>query len=484
MNYKMIGRIIALILAIEAVLMLPAFIMTLVDGEFFVARAFRLTFYIMLIVIALLFFLTMHAEMKFYAREGLVCVGLCWIVMSLTGCLPFFFSRQIPHYVDALFEIVSGFTTTGASVIDNVERISRGLLYWRSFSHWIGGMGVLIFLLALIPISGKNHGFTLHLMRAESPGPDVGKLMPKMRETAMILYGLYVALTILDIIFLLLGGMPLFDSICHAFGTAGTGGFGIRADSLASYSPYLQWVTTVFMMLFGVNFSIYHLLLLKNFSTILKDGELKLYLGFFFGSTLLITINIFRLYPGFFVSLRHAAFQVATVMTTTGYATVDFDRWPVFSKTILLCLMVSGACAGSTGGGMKWARISLLYKALRRNIRKMLYPRRVEVIRMNGAVVDERIVDNTMAYLAVYCLIAVGSFLIISLDGFSVETNLSGMLACFNNIGPGLDRVGPTLNYANYSVLSKLVLIFDMLAGRLEIFPIIVLFSGSTWTRK
>ena len=484
MNYKMIGRILSVILGVEAILMLPALFISVFDGDAPVIGSFLLSIGLIAVVSILLFFVSRNAEMHFYAREGFVCVGLSWIAMSLLGCLPFWFSGQIPKFIDALFEMVSGFTTTGASIVPNVESLSRGILYWRSFSHWIGGMGVLVFVLAIVPLNGRNSGFTLHLMRAESPGPSVGKLSPKLSQTAKILYIIYIALTVLDVLFLLAGRMPLFDAFCAAFGTAGTGGFGIKADSMTSYSPYLQNVTTIFMFLFGVNFTIFYLILMKKFKAVAVDEELRAYFGVFIVSTIIITSNIMRLYPTVSQAISHASFQVASIMTTTGYATADFNTWPVMSKTILLCLMIPGASAGSTGGGMKWSRIILLIKSGGRGLKKLLYPRHVDAVRFNGNVVDEKIVDNTNAYLAVYIIILISSFLLITIDGFSIETNISAVISCFNNIGPGLDQVGPALHYANYSSLSKGVLIFCMLAGRLEIFPILVLFARKTWTVK
>jgi trk system potassium uptake protein TrkH len=342
-------------------------------------------------------------------------------------------------------------------------------------------MGVLVFLLAFTGDAGK--GFTLHLLRAESPGPDVGKLVPKMRTTASILYIIYIGMTVLDIIFLLLGKMPLFEAVCTAFGTAGTGGFGIKNDSLASYSPYLQNVTTVFMILFGINFSCFYLLLLRQFKSVFKDQELRMYLSIILGAIVLIVLDIRGMYSSLEETVRHAAFQVGSIITTTGYCTVDFDLWPSFSKAILLGLMVIGACAGSTGGGLKVARMMLLMKGLRRNIRQMLNPRKVQVIRNNDSVVHERILANTNAYLAAYAVIIVVVFLIISLDGYSIGTNFSAVICTFNNIGPGFEAVGPMCNFAGYSGLSKFVLSLGMLAGRLEIFPILVLLSRSTWKR-
>ena len=483
MNYKMMGRFIAQILMITGVFMLPALAISVYCGETAAVYAFLLTLGVFALVIGLLMLTCRGAASAFYAKEGLVCAGASWIVLSLLSCLPFYFSREIPSYMDALFEIVSGFTTTGASILPAVEPLSKGILYWRSFSHWLGGMGVLVFLLAFTQSGGKGQGFTMHLLRAESPGPNVGKLVPKMRKTAAILYLLYICLTILNVIFLLFGKMPLLEAVCTAFGTAGTGGFGIKNDSIAGYSPYLQNVTTVFMALFGINFSCYYLLLIGNFRSVFKDEELRMYLGILLGATLLIAWNLRGFYPTLGETFRHAAFQVSSIMTTTGFATTDFGRWPAFSQSILLLLMVIGACAGSTGGGLKCARALLLFKGLKRNIHQVLHHRRVQAIRINDQVVEEKVLDNANAYLSAYVIILFLSFLVISLDGYSIGTNFSAVLACFNNIGPGLEAVGPTCNFGGYSALSKLVLILDMLAGRLEIFPILVLFSHSTWKR-
>ena len=481
MNYKMMGRFLAQILFLEGLFMIPALLISLACGDTGVVRSFLYTMALIAGLCALLFPICKGAPSAFYATEGMICVALSWIVLSIVGCLPFRFSGEIPRFIDAFFEIVSGFTTTGASILTDVEALSRGLLYWRSFSHWVGGMGVLVFLLAIAPSGDKGTGFTMHLLRAESPGPSVGKLVPKMRKTAAILYMLYVALTALDVIFLLLGRMPVFEAVCTAFGTAGTGGFGVKADSMASYSPYLQNVTTVFMLLFGVNFSCYYLLLLRQFRAVFRDEELRLYFGIVLGSIALIVWNLRGFYPTFRETVRHAAFQVSSIITTTGFATTDFDLWPGFSKTILLCLMVVGACAGSTGGGLKVARLLLLLKTTRRNISQMLNPRKVLLVRNNDQVVDEQVLSNTNAYLSAYVIILFVSFMLISLDDFSTGTNFSAVLCCFNNIGPGLELVGPTCNFSSFSVLSKLVLILDMLLGRLEIFPLLVLFSPQTW---
>lgn len=484
MNYRMMGKFIGLILMVESIFMMPALIISLCRRESGAAIAFTVTIALLWGLGLLLRVLCRNASKSFFAKEGLVCVGLSWLIMSLLGCLPFFLSGSIPSYIDALFEMVSGFTTTGASILEQIEGLPYGILYWRSFSHWLGGMGVLVFLLA-IPMSGEGgSGFTMHLLRAESPGPNVGKLVPKMKQTAQILYVLYIVLTVLNVIFLLIGGMPLFDAVCTAFGTAGTGGFGIKGDSIGGYSPYLQNVCTVFMLLFGVNFSCYYLLLLRQVKSVFKDEELRVYLGVILASILLIVWNLRGFYDTLEETVRHAAFQVASIITTTGYATTDFDLWPGFSKAILLFLMIIGACAGSTGGGFKCGRALLMVKNMLRSVRQLIRPQRVQVVRMNGQTVDEKVLANTNTYVAAYAIIIIASFLLISVDGFSITTNLSAVLACFNNIGPGFEAVGPTCNFASYSIFSKLILIWDMLAGRLEIFPILILSSRSTWRQR
>ncbi|MCI9231819.1 MAG: TrkH family potassium uptake protein [Lachnospiraceae bacterium] len=482
MNYKMMGKFIGRILMVEAVFMVPAMLISLWEREFGAVIAFMWSLAAILAAAGGLLWLGRSSQKKFYAREGLACVGLSWIAMSLLGCLPFFLSGVMPNYIDALFEIVSGFTTTGASILPAVEGLPKGILYWRSFSHWLGGMGVLVFLLA-ISSSGGN-GFTMHLLRAESPGPNVGKLVPKMKKTATILYLIYILLTVLDVIFLLLGDMPLFEAVCTAFGTVGTGGFGVKNDSIAGYSPYIQNVCTVFMLLCGVNFSCYYLLLLRQVKSVFRDEELRLYLGAVLGSVLLIVWNLRGFYDTLGETVRHAAFQVVTIITTTGFATTDYELWPGLSKAILLCLMILGASAGSTGGGFKCGRALLVAKSLHRSVRQVVHPQKVEVVRLNGHPVDEKVLQNVNAYLAAYVIVTILSFLLISLDGFSITTNLSAVFACFNNIGPGFEAVGPTCNYAAYSDFSKLVLTWDMLAGRLEIFPILILATRSTWRHR
>lgn len=484
MNHKMIAYIIAQILAVETVFMIPACLIGFFVDGYSIGMAYVYSILISAVV-SLLFWLYSKEKKtsgknrkNFSARDGLSCVGLAWIFMSILGALPLVISGEFPNFIDALFEMVSGFTTTGASVCSNVDLLSKATNYWRCFSHWLGGMGVLVFVLAILPHDEHSGGYTMHLLRAESPGPNVGKLVPKMRTTAFILYILYFALTILNIIFLLIGKMPFYDAICTAFGTAGTGGFGIHADSISGYSSYLQNVCTVFMLLFGVNFTIYYFVVTRQFREILKNDELKYYLFIFAASTIAIFLNIKSMYSGAGESLKHAAFQVSSIMTTTGFVTTDYDKWPEFSKVILLMLMIGGACAGSTGGGLKCSRILLLFKSIKRYISQIIHPQKISAIRADGQVINEKVLNDTSLYFAVYSIITIISIIVVALDGFSVSTDVSAVLACFNNIGPGLDIVGPTSNYAAFSILSKLVLIFDMLAGRLEIFPILILFTG------
>ncbi len=487
MNYKMMCRLNALILGVVAVFMIPAIFVSLFYGEYKTVLAFGATIGIMFAVAGILALFSINAKKDFYAREGIVCVGTSWVIMSALSCLPFVFSGAIPNYFDALFEIVSGFTTTGASVIRDLDPIPKGIIYWRSFSHWLGGMGVLVFLLAIVPVGGKNEGFTMHLLRAESPGPDVGKIVPKMRQTAMVLYISYFALSLLCLVFLLFDKeMPVFDAFCVMFGTAGTGGFGIKNDSISGYSHYVQWVVTVFMLLFGINFSCYYLLLLRKIKSVFRDEELRMYLGIVAVSIALIAINLVRstsINLSTADAIRESAFHVASVITTTGYAVSDYNLWPTFSKTIIVILMCIGASAGSTGGGLKCARVLLLFKSLRRNLSEILRPQKVKVIRVNGKVVSEKILSNTASYLFIYVFILAVSTLLISVDNFSIETNLTAVLSCFNNIGPGLDVVGPASNFADFSIFSKIILTVNMLAGRLEIFPIILLFKAEAWKR-
>lgn len=484
MNVKSISRTVGLILLITGIFQLFPLLIAVIDHEPRNILAYIESLCLILLVGSALLLFSRGGNRMFSAQEGFAATGLSWIFMSAFGALPFFLSGQIPSYVDAFFEMVSGFTTTGASILTDVEALSRCNLFWRSFSHWLGGMGVLVFLLAVVPGARKNGGTGIYLMRAESPGPSVDKLTPHLRQTAMILYGIYILLTALCIGCLLLGGMPVFDSFCIAFGTAGTGGFAIKNSSMGGYSYFLQTVVTVFMFLFGVNFSLYYMLLLRKFKAVFKNEELRLYFGIAAGSIVLIAINISRMYNTVYESVYHAAFQVVSIMTTTGYGTVDFEQWPAFSKAILLSLMFIGASAGSTGGGLKVSRVLLLMKSIRRTIRKALHPRRVQPVYMDGRAVSEEVCDNVNAYLAIYCVILVLSFAIISVDGFSIGTNFSAVASCFNNIGPGFELVGATQNFSIYSDLSKIILSLDMLLGRLEIFPLLLLLSPDTWSRR
>lgn len=484
MNVKNISRTVGLILLITGIFQLFPLLIAVIDHEPRNILAYIESLCLILLVGSALLLFSRGGNRMFSAQEGFAATGLSWIFMSAFGALPFFLSGQIPSYVDAFFEMVSGFTTTGASILTDVEALSRCNLFWRSFSHWLGGMGVLVFLLAVVPGARKNGGTGIYLMRAESPGPSVDKLTPHLRQTAMILYGIYILLTALCIVCLLLGGMPVFDSFCIAFGTAGTGGFAIKNSSMGGYSCFLQTVVTVFMFLFGVNFSLYYMLLLRKFKAVFKNEELRLYFGIAAGSIVLIAINISRMYNTVYESVHHAAFQVVSIMTTTGYGTVDFEQWPAFSKAILLSLMFIGASAGSTGGGLKVSRVLLLMKSIRRTIRKALHPRRVQPVYMDGRAVSEEVCDNVNAYLAIYCAILVLSFAIISVDGFSIGTNFSAVASCFNNIGPGFELVGATQNFSIYSDLSKIILSLDMLLGRLEIFPLLLLLSPDTWSRR
>ena len=480
MNRRMIFNTVGLMLKVEAALLLLPALAALIYGEsclwsILIAAAISL---------AAGFALTLLSRPKsqvIYAREGFITVALAWVAVSAVGALPFYISREIPSYIDAFFETVSGFTTTGASILANVEVMSRGLLFWRSFTHWVGGMGVLVFVMALVPSVTDR---SIHIMRAEMPGPVVGKLMPRARDTASILYKIYVGMTLLQIILLWIGGMPLFESIVHAFGTAGTGGFGVKADSIAGYSPYLQWVITVFMLLFGINFNLYYLLLIRRFRAAAQSSECWYYLGIVGVCIALITANIMPLYNNFREALRLSAFQVASIVTTTGYATADFNLWPQFSKAILLLLMIMGACAGSTGGGLKVSRAVMLFKMVGKEIRHLLHPRSVNSVRFEGKHVDGATLKSVSSYFVIYIICILAICLILSLEPFDLETNLSATLACFNNIGPGLAAVGPASNYAAYSPLSKLVLSLAMLLGRLEIYPLLLTLSPATWMKQ
>ena len=480
MNRKMVFSTVGLMLKVEAALLLLPSIAALIYGESCL-KALLLSAAIAYGAGFLLCRFCRPENQLIYAREGFAIVALTWVAMSAAGALPFWISREIPSFIDAFFETVSGFTTTGASILTNVEAMSRGLLFWRSFTHWVGGMGVLVFIMALVPkVSDRG----IHILRAEMPGPVIGKLTPRNRDTASVLYKIYIVMTLVQIVLLIAGGMPVFDSLLHAFGTAGTGGFGIKADSIASYSPYLQWVITVFMLLFGVNFNLYYLLLIRRFKAALQSSEVWYYFGIVLVSIALIAANILPELGSIEAALRHSAFQVSSIITTTGYATADFNLWPQFSKSIILLLMIVGACAGSTGGGLKVSRAVMLVKMIGRELKHLLHPRSVNSIRFEGKSVDGSTLKSVSSYFAIYMFCMFSIYLILGIDGFDMETNMSAAFSCFNNIGPGLGAVGPASSYACYSGFSTFVLSVAMLMGRLEIFPILLAFSYSTWRKK
>lgn len=479
MNKRLVMRLLGAILLIESLAMAPSLVIALLYGD---GDAAALA-YTMAILVALGFPAWRFArprEQNLRAREGFLVVALSWVLLSAFGALPFVLSGLIPDYIDAFFEAVSGFTTTGATVLGDFDGLPRGVMFWRSFTHWIGGMGVLVFLLSLLPLTGGSH---VNLMKAESPGPQVDKLVPKVQSTAKILYGIYFALTVVEFCFLLAGGMNVFDSLLTAFGTAGTGGFGFKNDSFASFSPYIQWVVTIFMILFGVNFNAYFLLLLRRFRRAASSEEVRAYFAIILAAVAVITVNIRSLYGTFGEALRHAAFQVGSIITTTGFSSCDFDLWPTLAKEVLVLLMFVGACAGSTGGGIKVSRFLLMGKTLGKELKQALHPQVVAPVRMDGKLVNHETIRTTNVFLAAYIFIFAASFMLVSLDGFDMVTNFTSVAATLNNIGPGLNQVGPMMNFGAYSNFAKLVLIFDMLAGRLEIFPMLVLFLPDAWRR-
>ena len=479
MNNRMIAYIIGRILLTEAALLVLPLLVTFLYGES------PVPFLIPILLLALCGGAMGWKKPKstaLYARDGLAVVALAWICMSLFGELPFVLSGDIPNYVDAFFETVSGFTTTGSSILTEIEPLSRGGLFWRSFTHWVGGMGVLVFVMAILPM---NDGHGMHLMRAEVPGPTVGKLVSRMSDTAKILYSIYLVMTVVEIVLLLAGGMPLYDAAIHAFGTAGTGGFSCRNLSVGAYdSVYFDVVIGVFMLLFGVNFNLYYFLLIRRFRDVLHSEELRAYLLIVAASVLAIAVNISHLYQSFAASLRYAFFQVSSIITTTGYATAEFNAWPAFSKAILVILMFVGACAGSTGGGMKVARIVILAKTSVCDMRKMLHPNAVATVRFEGKPIGEKNIRSVHLFLTVYLIVFTISCLLLSLEEMDLVTTFTAVAACMNNIGPGLEVVGPMGNFAAFSPWAKVLLSFDMLVGRLEIFPMLLLFAPSIWKRK
>lgn len=481
MNYRMIYNIIGKVMKVEAAFLIIPLIIALWNDES-TATGFAITI-VLLGSLGFLMTAKKPGNRNIYAREGFVIVALSWVSLSIFGALPFFLSGAIPNYIDALFETISGFTTTGSTILTDIEALPNSLLFWRSFTHWIGGMGVLVFALAIIP---KSDAQSMHVMRAEVPGPKVGKLVSKTMMTARILYGIYMALSVLQILLLWIGGMPLFDSVTTAFSTAGTGGFGILNASIEAYhSIYLESVITIFMLLFGINFNLFYLLLIKQYKQVFKSEELKYYLGIILGAVVLISINISVIYETFAQSLRYAGFQVVSIITTTGFTTADYVQWPVFSQLILVALTVFGACAGSTGGGITIARVIILVKSGLREIRRVLNPRSVMTVNMDGKPVEEEVVRGVNIFFVTHMMITALSCLLVSLDSFpfDITEKVSAVVASINNVGVGLGRLGPTGNYAEFSGFSQLILSFDMLVGRLEIYPVLILFMPSTWKR-
>lgn len=479
MNYTMVLFILGVVLKFEGLFLLLPVLVDLIykEGD---APLYLLTSVICLL---LGFFLTKKKPKapRLYAKEGFISVALSWIVMSIFGAIPFVLTGDIPNYIDALFETISGFTTTGASILTNVEALSHANLFWRSFTHWIGGMGVLVFIMSILPLLG---GSSINLMKAESTGPSVSRLVPHARDTAKILYGMYFALTLLEFILLLIFKMPLFDAITTSFGTTGTGGFGIRNDSMASYSSAVQMIVTIFMILSGVNYAFYFYLFSGKIKEMFRLEEVRWYFFIIFISTGVITLNTRFMYSDIRETLRHAIFQVGSIITTTGFATTNFDLWPEMSKCILIILMFVGACAGSTGGGMKVSRLLILFKSIPKELSLVVHPQQVKKTRLNGRPVEHEVIRSTNVFLVIYFILLLVSTLLISIDEFSFTTNFTAVAATLNNIGPGLDLVGPTQNFSIFSPFSKLILIFDMLAGRLELYPMMILLMPSTWKRK
>lgn len=480
MNRKMVFYMLGQILKLEAGIMLIPLITSIIYGEKCVF-AFVITILIALVLGFALTLINKPRDKTFFAKEGFVIVALSWVFLSVVGALPFVISGEIPNYIDALFETISGLTTTGATIVSNVEGLSKGILMWRSLTHWVGGMGILVLVVAILP---TDSGRSIHIIRAEMPGPTVGKLTPKLRDMTKALYLIYVALTVAEALFLFFGGMSLYEAIVHSFATAGTGGFGIKNDSIAPYSSYLQWVITVFMFLFGINFNLYYLLLVGRIRSAIKSEELWSYIGLFIGATALITYNTYSMCENLAEAFRNAAFQVSSIMTTTGYATTDFNLWPTLSKGVLFILMFIGACAGSTAGGIKISRIVLLFKRVISSVKHTIHPRSTEAVRFEGKKVENDTLMGVLVYFAVYFICFTVILFIVLFEPFDFETTLSAVTACFNNVGPGLSLVGPMGNFGIFSYLSKIVLSIAMLLGRLEIFPMLILFSPTVWKKR
>jgi len=479
MNYQVVIYILGWIMDLEAAFMLMPCAVARIYGE---KQGFAYLWVALgCALIGTLIILRKPKNMNFYLKEGFAIVALSWILLSIIGCLPFYINGEIPSFTDALFETISGFTTTGATILSDVESLARCNLFWRSFTHWIGGMGVLVFLLAIVPMAG---GTNMNLMKAESPGPSVGKLVPKVKSTAMILYVIYIVLTGIEIVLLLIGKMSFFEAVTTSFGTAGTGGFGIRNDSIMSASPYLQWVIAIFMVMFGINFNVYFLIIIGKLKQAFKYEELRAYLGIIFVSTAIIFINIYDMIGSAADAIRHSFFQVGSIMTTTGFSSVDFNLWPETSRTVLVLLMFVGACAGSTGGGIKVSRFIILIKSFFKEIVSYLHPRSIKKIKVEGKAVEHDVLRATNVYFITFMLVFSASVLFISFENKDLVTNFTAVAATINNIGPGLNAVGPIENFGGFSDFSKYVLMFDMLAGRLELFPLLILFCPSVWKPK
>lgn len=481
MNYRMIIKLLGRIAGIEAVLMVIPMFVSLAYGESI--KGFAVGIAVAVAVCAVFTLATRHSDRKIFSKEGLTSVALCWVLISLIGAIPFVVDGAIPNYIDAVFETVSGFTTTGSSILTDVEALGKGMLFWRSFTHWIGGMGILVFMMAVMPMSKE---YSMHIMRAEVPGPEAGKLTPKIQRSSLILYLIYVFLTFAETVALLLCKMPLFDSVVHAFGTAGTGGFGIKNASVGAYgSPAVETVIAVFMVAFGVNFNIYFLLLIRKLRTALFNEELRWYLGIVAFATVTIAYNLRNVYNSVAECFRYSFFQVASVISTTGYSTADFDKWPEYSKIVLMLIMFIGACAGSTAGGLKVSRVMILLKSSIVEIRHMLHPRSYNIIRVNGKNVGKETLHNVLVFFSLYIMILSGSCVVIAaLDGFDLVTTFTSVATCISNVGPGLSLVGPTGNFSIFSPVSKILLSICMLMGRLEIFPMVILFYPSTWKKS
>ena len=481
MNYRMVVFVLGRIFLVEAAMMLLPMLCSAIYGEWYMLPAFLLPA-VILLLLGLAASLRTPKNTTIYARDGLAIVALVWVLMSAFGALPFVISGEIPAFADAFFEMVSGFTTTGSTILNDIEALSHGALFWRSFSHWVGGMGVLVFAMAVLPMTD---GRAMHLMRAEVPGPTCGKLSSKLSDSAKILYGIYFAMTALEVALLCAGGMSLYESLIHSFGTAGTGGFSNRALSIGAYqNPYFEWVIGIFMLLFGINFNLYYFILMRHFREAFGSEELRAYLGIVLFSTVTIAANILSMVGSVGEAVRTAFFQVSSIITTTGYATADFNLWPTYSRVLLLLLMFVGGCGGSTAGGLKVSRVIIFFKAARQDLNKMLHTHAVTAIRFEGKPLDEKTLQGVHNYFNVYMMLIMLSTVLVSLDGFDMITTFTAVITCLNNVGPGMEMVGPMGNFSQFSAPVKYLLSFDMLAGRLELYPMLAMFAPRLWRRR